>query len=210
MPEVGIGLFPDVGSTYFLDKAPGSTGRYLSVTGNSINASDMLYCGLATHYIPTERMDELIENLAGAGGDIKPVLDSMNDIPEEAGFLVNHRDIIDECFSHDSIERILDALYKNGSEFALKSAKIIEIRSPVSLKVSLLNMIKAKGRSFSEAVEQDYTIVQHILKQHDFYEGVRATVIDKDRQPKWQPSRIEDVSDEFLDSIFVSTGKKLF
>lgn len=173
MPETGIGLFPDVGSAYFLSRCPGEIGAYLAVTGRTISAADMVHAGLAT--------------------------DSVDDLPPSE--LKELRPEIDRAFKHDTIEGILAAL-ERGNTWAKDMAALIRTRSPTSLKISLRHVREARRQTFDQVIERDYALAQHVMLGHDFYEGVRALLIDKDRTPRWNPARLEDVDARVLNGYF--------
>ncbi|MBI4030212.1 MAG: enoyl-CoA hydratase/isomerase family protein [Proteobacteria bacterium] len=200
MPETNIGFFPDVGGVWFLSRAPGQTGTYLVMTGNSIGPADMLYCGLATHYIPSGKWDR------GAAADIESFLSENAAAPERAGELEQNRDVIDRCFAHGTAEEIVNALEAEKGEWPRMAAQVIRKRCPVSVKVALEHVRRAKDDSFDDVLRRDFLLAQRFMKGRDFYEGVRAAVIDKDRNPQWNPQRLEDITNEDLMRYFKPTG----
>lgn len=212
MPEVGIGLFPDVGSVWFLNRCPGQIGAWLAVTGNTIGPADMMYAGLGTHILPAGAAAAIGDRLA-EGGDIADTLDSMKaDLPDRQADLETHRTLIDSCFRYDTVEDIVEALRDEGSAWARECARVIGTRSPLSLKVSLAHLRRAKGQDFDEVTDRDLTLAHNFMKGHDFFEGVRALVIDKDRQPRWDPPVLAAVStamveDNFVKSIVNNSGR---
>lgn len=211
MPEVGIGFFPDVGSTYFLNRAPGEMGTWLTLTGKNIGAGDMLHCGLATHYVPTDQQETLIEKLSECASDeeIGSVLSEFSASPEGGAELQENADIIDECFAGNDVRDVIENLRKHDSLWARQQAEIIESRSPMSLKVSLAHLRMTKNMSFDEVTAQDFTLAQHFMKGHDFYEGVRAVLVDKDNQPVWEPTGLEDVTLDMVQDYFRPIGVAL-
>lgn len=195
MPEVGIGFFPDIGAAWKLAQVPGELGTYIAVTGSTVGPADMLYMGLAQAYMPVDRFERLKDALATAAPD-----DVLASFSEEigSGVLERHESIIARCFTGNSVEGILDALKSDGSEFALTTVKTIEGRSPTSLKVALAHIRQAKNELFSDVIARDLRLAMKFLELPDFPEGVRAAIIDKDRQPRWKPGVLGDVSDEMV------------
>lgn len=218
MPETGIGFFPDVGSTYFLNRAPGEAGACIALTGGSFGPEDMLFCGLATHFIPLEKHEECREAISGVinKGDqsyldnkINAILSKFHVKPDAESVLRKNRDIVDKCFTGNKVQPIIDNLNSCGSRWAEEQADIIESRSPVSLKVSLSHLRMTKNMSFDAITAQDFILAQHFMQGHDFYEGVRAVLVDKDRQPKWEPESLEEVSQAAVQEYFMPTGLDL-
>jgi enoyl-CoA hydratase len=221
MPEVGIGFFPDVGSAYYLNNCPGHAGAYLAVTGNSVGPEDMLYAGLATHFIPSGSLQECEDALCramsglksskqGAGAEqVAEILESFSAAPSGESLLEQNSDLIEKCFAHDSIMEILEALRWEDSDWAHETAKIILSRSPTSVVVSLEHLRRAHGQDFDTIIARDFTLAKHFLKEHDFYEGVRAAVIDKDKQPQWNPAKLEDITEKDIARYFSPVGGSL-
>ena len=201
MPETGIGLFPDVGGTYFIPRTPGETGMWLSLTGARLKAADALFSGIATQYTPSEQMDALEDALTAPGADTDVVL---RDFAAEAGdsVLESLQADIARLFSGDSVEAILAALEAEGSDWAAKQASTIRSKSPTSLKVAFRQMKVGAQASFRECMETEFRIVSRVMAGKDFYEGVRATIIDKDGSPNWQPDRLKAITDADIDAIF--------
>jgi enoyl-CoA hydratase len=198
MPETGIGFFPDVGGSWFLPRCPGALGPYLALTGARIGAADMLYCGLATHYVDDvatfpamlerESVDALLEHHARDPGTAP---------------LVQHRPTIDRCFAAESVEEILARLEDEGTPWARETASVLGRKSPTSLKVTLRQLqVGATLDSFAAAMRMEFRLARHFMMSDDFYEGVRAAVIDKDQAPRWQPASLEEVSDEAVARYF--------
>ncbi|MEH3147782.1 MAG: enoyl-CoA hydratase/isomerase family protein [Methylobacterium frigidaeris] len=202
MPEVGIGFFPDVGATYALPRLPGSFGSYLALTGERVGRGDGLAFGLATHAVPADRFDAVVADLA-AGDSIDAVL--ARHAPAEApapGPVFAERELIAACFSAASVAGVLERLDAAGSDFATAAAATIRTRSPTSLAVSHEQMRRGAALSFPEAMLTEYRIVTRIMQGHDFFEGVRAVLIDKDNRPRWQPDRLEAVTPEAVQAHF--------
>lgn len=210
MPEVGIGLIPDVGGTWLLSRAPGETGTYLALTGVQVGAADAILAGLADWCVPQADLDALAAALvreAPRGGEaVDAVIGRHVAAPGEAP-LTEHRAGIDRAFAHDAVEAILDALRRDGSGFARQALGQIEAKSPTSLKLTLRALREARGlATLQDCLRLEYRLMCRILPGHDFREGVRAAVIDKDRAPKWRPAGLGEVSPKVLDAHFAPLG----
>lgn len=209
MPETGIGLFPDIGATYFLPRCPGRTGLYMGLTGARIGAADAAYLGLASHYVPSKSFAALDRALLEVDltRDPRKVIDATISAfvvaPPEAP-LAAHRHLIDRCFSGNSVEAILASLDADGSPFAAETASIIRTKSPTSLKVTYRQLTRYTSLSFEEAMRMEYRMAIRCNFGHDFFEGVRAQVVDKDRQPKWSPPTLEGVDEALVESHFAA------
>ena len=203
MPEVGIGFFPDVGATYFLPRLPGFAGDYLALTGARIKAGDALLLGLATQAVPSERFGEVIEKLY-EDEDVDRTLRKYMAPAQEAP-LDRERAIVHAAFSEPSVSSILtklDEFATAGSRFATETAAAMRTKSPTSMAIALEQMKRGRTLSFEEAMALEYRIVARIGAGHDFYEGVRAVIVDKDQKPLWRPALIEDVKDEDVELYF--------
>ena len=207
MPETGIGLFPDVGATYFLPRCPGLMGLYMGLTGARIGVANALYLGLATHHVPSARMTEFNAalgqaDLAGdAGGAIDSVLADFTADPG-APPLAERQDEVDRCFAADSVAAILDNLAAEGTDWAKETRATLLEKSPTSLKITFRQLTQYNDLDFEAAMEVEYRMAIRCNLSHEFYEGIRAQIIDKDRQPKWQPARLEDVGEDLVASYF--------
>ncbi|HEX2135100.1 MAG TPA: enoyl-CoA hydratase/isomerase family protein [Microvirga sp.] len=204
MPEVGIGFFPDVGATYALARLPDRTGTYLAMTGERIRAADMLALGLATHAAPSAAIAGIRDALA-AGEPVDEVLARASVDPGPAP-LEAVRPIIARCFSAESVAGILARLDADGSEFARKTADAMRTKSPTSLAIALEQMRRGPGLSFEEAMRTEFRIVSRLCEGHDFYEGVRAVIIDKDGAPRWRPATLDEVSPAAVAAHFAPLG----
>jgi len=204
MPETGIGMFPDVGGTFFLPRLPGEIGMYLALTGARLKAADAVYAGVCTHYVPAARLPELQTALAesseGAAADL--LLDSYAEEPEGEPPLAAVRAVIDRCFAQPSVEAILDALDGEGTEWAAETRKALLAKAPMALKVTYRQQRLGRSLEFDDAMKVEYRLSQRFMAGHDFFEGVRAVIVDKDNAPRWDPARLEDVSDEAVDAYF--------
>jgi len=203
MPETGIGLFPDVGTSYVLPRLAGEIGTYLALTGARIGAADCFLLGIATHVVDHEQIDGLIAELTAPRADIEATVARHAVDPGEPE-LWPHRGVIDRCFGHDRVEDILAALDADGGAFAAATAATIRTMSPTSLKLTLKEMREGRALSIDDCLRMEYRLSQSVLAGHDFYEGVRAQLVDKDRAPKWYPASLDAVDDSAIDSLFVT------
>ena len=199
MPETGIGLIPDVGGTHALPRLPGALGTYLGLTGARLKAADCVYAGIATHHVPSDRLDALVEALAG-GGEVATLLGDFDCDTEEAP-LEGVRAAIDRHFAHDKVEAIVASLAK-GDDWAQAQAATLAKMSPTSCKLTLRALREGAGLDIAGALRNEYRVVCAIKAEHDFYEGIRAQLIDKDRNPKWQPATLAEVSEAEVDRYF--------
>ena len=208
MPEVGIGFFPDIGASFLLARAPGAVGTYLALTGSRIGAGDAMAGGLADIHIAADRLKELPAALASCRSDaeIRAALKKLSG-PAAPARLRKERDWIDGCFAADSVEEIVAHLAACRAEPAQAALETMQKASPTSLKVTLRNIRSASAfGKVEESFAQDYRIALACVAGHDFIEGIRATIIDKDRNPRWSPDRIEAVTPELVDRHFQSVG----
>jgi enoyl-CoA hydratase len=214
MPETAIGLFPDVGATRFLNRCPGRIGRYLGLTGARLNAADTLYCGLATHFVPHERVEELITALRGTEQrHIQQVLSRSAMDPGPAP-LAALRPAIDRCFAPDSVEDVLETLgaeVATGGEWAgwAEETRVgLSTKSPTSLKITLRQLQIGRDYDVEAALVLEYRLTQHVMAAHDFYEGVRAMLIDKDQKPRWRPATLAEVGSDMVEVYFTSIDER--
>ncbi len=182
MPEVGIGFFPDVGATWFLPRMPGELGAYCGLTGERFDAADAVAAGIATHRIPSARFPALLEGLTGTVS-VDAVLAAFAE-PAGEGKIAARRATIDRMFAGDSVEDILAALDREGDEWAQKTAATMRTKSPLSLKLALAQVRRGKAWDFDTCMRAEFRIVSRIIEGHDFYEGVRAVIVDKDNAPR--------------------------
>ena len=189
MPEVSIGFFPDVGASYFLPRLPGRLGAWAGLTGGRFSAGDACALGLASSYTPPGRWAELAERLTQPGSTQAIIAATSASPPPPA--LPGESLVIDHCFSSASLEDIvvrLDHAAAGGSAFAASAAASMRRNSPLSMAIALMQLERGASLSFAQAMQMEYRIVSRICRAHDFYEGVRALIIDKDQAPHWQPS----------------------
>lgn len=208
MPETSIGFFPDVGGGYFLPRCPGQTGMYLALTSKRIKAVDAMYIGFGTHFVPAEKMAHLAEEIVRAPQNLEAVFKSFSAPPDGESELAPYREKIDRYFAHNRVEDIMKDLEEDSSEWAVDVLKVMKSVSPTSLKIALRQIRSGAKMEFSEVMTMEYRLSQACLARHDFYEGVRAALIDKDRNPKWQPPTVGDLSDADIDACFQSLGRQ--
>ena len=200
MPEVGIGFFPDVGATYFLPRLPGCIGAYLALTGARIGCGDAVALGLARAYVPSTRHDALIQRLV-AGEDPGAAI-AAERAPEPRSALVEQQALIDQCFSALTVAAIKENLAAESSDFGHATLAALSAKSPTSLAIALRQMQIGADLGIDEALSVEFRIAARILQTHDYHEGVRAIIIDKDQRPKWRPSQIEAVGAGDIDYYF--------
>lgn len=214
MPETAIGLFPDIGATSFLNRCPGRLGRYLGLTGARIKAADALYCGLATHYVPHERLAALTDALgalAWRDGEERRQVDRLLDgfaHPVGPAPLADLRPAIDRCFAPETIEGIVAALEAEEGEWARAALASFAKASPTSLKVTLRQLQLGAGFDVAQALQLEYRMTQHVMQRHDFFEGVRAMLVDKDQSPRWRPASLEAVREDEVAFYFQPIGER--
>lgn len=207
MPETMIGLFPDVGAAVVLARLKDSVGMYLGLTGRTIGRADAYALGLVTHCIDAAHFDAIIEGLADVW-PVDPLLDDRH-VEPGPGDLEPHREAIARCFSASSVEEILDRLAaeKGTAEpFAQGVINDLRKRSPTSLKVTHRYIREASAMDIRQCLMTDYRLACRFLEGHDFKEGVRAALIDKDGTPRWRPGRIEEVTAAIVEDHFSSLG----
>ena len=209
MPETKIGFFPDIGSADFLHRCPGHVGLYLALTGNSIDAQAALELGLITHLIAHDDL-MTIENAFARQpsiADINAILKTAMITPAPSE-LHAHYDTINACFSADSVEKIIERLTQQNA-WANTVANTLKQRSPTSLKVTFEHYHRSQQQSFHDIMQADFDIAQQFLSQPDFFEGIRAAVVDKDRRPIWQPSTLQNVTRDDIQLYFCHKGTRL-
>ncbi|XP_055677929.1 3-hydroxyisobutyryl-CoA hydrolase, mitochondrial isoform X2 [Lutzomyia longipalpis] len=204
MPETAIGLFPDVGGGYFLPRLRGKLGMFLGLTGFRLKGRDVEKAGVATHYCESARIPELEEALTkcSTDGDVAATLAKF--CPKDTSeFILNkHLAQIDECFSGATVEEILERLRKDNSEWAQKTLQGLAKMSPTSMKVSKKQIDLGANMTLPECLVMEYRLAVRHAQDSDLKEGVRALLVDRDNQPKWNPPTLEEVTDERVDSFF--------
>jgi enoyl-CoA hydratase len=208
MPEVGIGFFPDIGACFPLARAPGHTGTYLVLTGERMNAADAIYAGLADIAIPAAKIPDLPGLLAECrtASDVRARLGAIA-TPPAPGKLSEARGWIDACFGADDVETIMERLSVANAEGARAELATMLKASPTSLKITLRHIrAAALFKRLEECFREDYRIALACIAGHDFIEGIRAQIVDKDRNPRWQPDKLENVTPAIVNRHFKSVG----
>jgi enoyl-CoA hydratase len=202
MPETAIGLFPDVGGGWYLPRLPGRVGHFLALTGARLDGAECRLLGLATHYIPSLALDDVKARIAREPGRIEEILDGATAPPPETRIEAQLADI-DRLFAADDYESVLAALEEDGSEWARAQLDTLRNKSPQACKVSLRLLYDgARMPDFGHEMRQEYAVATRVVQRHDFVEGVRALLVDKDNQPRWNPPSPEGVSEHMIDTIF--------
>ena len=205
MPEVGIGFVPDVGGTYLLSRAPGELGTHVALTTARMTAGDAVACGFADHLVPSDRLDEFGQALAE--GSVEDALAQFAQ-PAPASELAAQRDWIDTAYAADTVEEIVANLRASDVPEAQAAAEQILAKSPTAAKVTLRALRRARTLDSLEAVlDEEYRVSLACLESHDLVEGIRAQVVEKDRNPAWSPSTLEAVTDELVDRFFEPLGE---
>ncbi|MFJ8006749.1 enoyl-CoA hydratase/isomerase family protein [Streptomyces fagopyri] len=206
MPETGIGFVPDVGGTYLLALAPGQLGTHLALTGTAVGAGDAQLCGLSDHYVPSGSLPRLVQDLAHA--PVREVL-GRHVRPAPPGELAEARGWIDACYSAATVEEIIGRLLDHGDSGAKQAAETLLAKSPTALKVTLAAMRAARGLgSLEKVLDQEYRVSCAALTEPDLVEGIRAQVIDKDRDPRWSPPTLAEVTDADVARFFTPLGER--
>ncbi|OBK25092.1 3-hydroxyisobutyryl-CoA hydrolase [Mycobacterium asiaticum] len=200
MPEVGIGFVPDVGGTYLLSRAPGKLGLHAALTGAPFNGPDAIALGFADHYVPRSELDAFTAAVATDGVEGALAHHAVEPPPSE---LAAQREWIDECYSKESVIDIVAALRDHDAEPANEAAKLIGTRSPISLSVTFEAVRRAAElETLEDVLVQDYRVSSASARSHDFVEGIRAQLVDKDRKPKWSPASLDEVTVADVTSYF--------
>jgi enoyl-CoA hydratase/carnithine racemase len=210
MPEVGIGFFPDVGATWFLPRMPGELGTYCALTGERFGIGDGIAGGIATHRVPSARFPALLEGLTGTV-PVDAVLSAFNESVREQPIMAR-RAAIDRLFAGDIVENVLAALDREAisgsaeAQWAQETAAVMRSKSPLSLKLALAQVRRGKFWDFETCMRMEFRIVSRVIHGHDFYEGVRAVIVDKDNKPRWRPSTLPDVDEAEVERHFAPLG----
>jgi enoyl-CoA hydratase len=202
MPETGIGLFPDVGGGWYLSRLPGRIGQYLGLTGARVSGADCAALGLATHFVRSERIEGLKAQILDDPANVAAYLDAAAETPESRP-LVAMANEIDRLFAGDTLEQVLADLAADGSDWAAEQHAILAAKSPQACKVTLRLLAQARDHhDFADEMRVEYRVAAHVCQRPDFLEGVRALLIDKTNDPRWDPPSPEAVSDHMIDRIF--------
>lgn len=216
MPETAIGLFPDVGGGYFLPRLDGKLGIYLALTGYRLKGRDVLHAGVATHFVEAQKLPELEQELCSLQSpqhaQVQEVLQKFHQqcsIDADKPFsLAPHKSSIDRLFEADTVEAIFQNLEQDGSEWATKQLETLKKMSPTSMKITLRQLIEGAKLTLGNCLSMEYRIAEGCIRGHDFYEGVRAVLIEKDHTPKWSPATLEEVDETVVTSHFRPLGKQ--
>ena len=207
MPEVGIGFIPDVGGAYLLSRAPGSLGLHVALTGAPFSGADAIALGFADHYVPHDKLDALRQAIAADG--VESAI-AVHAVEPPASQLAAQRDWIDDCYAGDTVADIVAALRGHGAGPANDAANLIATRSPVALSVTLEAVRRAaKLDTLEDVLAQDYRVSSASLRSHDLVEGIRAQLVDKDRNPKWSPASLAQVSAADVEAYFAPVDDEL-
>src|SRR5579862_7488032 len=217
MPETGIGFFPDIGGTYFLPRLRGRFGFYLGLTGAKLTSSDSVALGIAQYKIQRDSISQLIDVLAMTElSETKPhdtvskVINEFKTVNHPSS-LLEQQTVIEKCFSLETMENILHALEQHAdNEICVQAIKAIKIKSPTSLKIALRALQYGNHLDFDACMQQEFRLTHHFLQGHDFIEGIRAVIIDKDQAPIWQPKTLEQVRNDEIDKYFSPLELELF
>lgn len=221
MPEASIGFHTDCGFSYILSHLPGHLGEYMALTGTRLSGKELVTAGLATHFVPLDKLSMLESNLvnlnSGDENAVKSAIEEFSisvDISEES--VLNKQSIINECFSKDSVEEILESFEaestKEGNEWITPVLKGLKQSSPIGLKINLRSIREGRKQTLLECLKKEFRLTINILRatiSGDIYEGIRALTIDKDNSPKWDPPTLKEVDSEKLDLLFKAFGEGL-
>lgn len=207
MPETAIGFFPDIGGSYFLPRLPGQLGYYLGLTGARLNQADANYAELIDLCVEKSQFENIIDRVAQTDLNPNPQKAVNNlltefTLKEQQAPLSVNRQLIDHCFTETSIENIIHQLDQQNDNFAQKTLSTLLSKSPISLKVTLRQLLTGSKNNFDDCMKMEYRLVQHFLRGQDFYEGIRAVLVDKDNNPKWQPSQLDAITDTEVERYF--------
>lgn len=207
MPETGIGFLPDVGGTYLLSRAPGGLGYFYGLTGGRMTADDAIYCGFADYYVPEDKFNALKEAIL-AGGDVDELIKAQAATPPE-GDARWHDTQIADWFADRSFDDAMAAIEADESEFAQKALKVLKRQCPLSVKSTFRAIYAAKELdSIEPCLGQEFRFADASLYDVNFYEGIRAAIIEKGRNPQWVPATLDQVSEQMVEAMFKPLGEK--
>jgi len=207
MPEVGIGFVPDVGGAFLLSRAPGNLGLHAALTGAPFTGADAIAMGFADAYVPHDRLDALTTSIVADGVDAALARHHVDPPPSE---LAAQRSWIDPCFAGDTVEEIVARLRAEAAGPARKAADLITTRSPIAVSVALAAVRRAAGLpALEDVLVQDYRVASASVRSHDLVEGIRAQIIDKDRNPTWSPATLADVTAADVEAYFAPVDDDL-
>lgn len=200
MPEVTIGICPDIGATWLLSRAPGQLGTFLALTGSTFGPGDAIYCGFADYFMPVADLANFLHRL-----EIESIESLLNEMTVDAPAspLEVARPWVDECFAFDSVGEILAALDAHPNPEAQATADLIRTKSPSAVAVTLEAMRRAATlTTVEEALEAEFTVSCYVMYDHDAIEGIRALIVDKDKNPQWQPPTDDGVTRAYIEAAF--------
>jgi enoyl-CoA hydratase len=202
MPETGIGLFPDVGGGWHLPRLHGASGIWLALTGARLKAADCEILGITTDVVASASLPAFKAAFIADPADIEEALTELEWDPGHAA-IADHRDAIDRLFAHETVEAIFAAVEADGSDWALAQLATLRTKSPLSMKTALRQLRAGAAMSdFAEVMAMEMRIATRMVASHDFAEGVRAVIVDKDNAPHWHPPDLGGVTDQLLDAVF--------
>lgn len=201
MPETTIGFFPDVGGAYYLSRMKGQCGLYFGLTGQSVTQPyDLISNSLATHFIPSAKLKYAFIDMEANHG-IAEILEKYSEAPEQDSEIAPYIDEINFCFDFSTLDEVLMRL-SQGDDWARKVREMLTTKSPTSLLLAFLHIRQAAGEEFSDVIARDLKLAEYCMHHSDFYEGVRALLLDKDRNPRWKPETVKDLDFSQINSLF--------
>ena len=207
MPETSIGFFPDIGSSYLLSRCPNHMGMYLGLTGNRLNADEACALGLVQYVIQSSQFEKVMDELLvtdlsiDAASAVSACLSRFANVVEHDS-IDTLQSQVERCFAYHDIMSIINALEKQDDVWSQAILKTLLQKSPLSLSVTCEQLSKAASMTFDECIQMDFCLVTHFMKGHDFYEGVRALLIDKDKSPQWRPDCLSNVEKQVVVDYF--------
>ncbi|WP_133127182.1 enoyl-CoA hydratase/isomerase family protein [Legionella nagasakiensis] len=214
MPETAIGFFPDIGASHLLSRCPGQFGRYLGLTGNRLNAFEAHKLGLIKQVISSELWEAAFNHLLDADLSTAPH-ETVNAClqrfaaPVSSAPLLESESLVNSVFDQENVEAILEALGQGETDWHRETLAVLKQKSPLSLKVTYAQLKKAMGMTMADCIKMDYRLVRHFMRGEDFYEGVRALLVDKDKSPHWQPQTLAEVNDRMVEQYFAEDKDEL-
>jgi enoyl-CoA hydratase len=208
MPETSIGFFPDIGASHLLARCPDNFGLYLGLTGSRLNALDAFDLGLIKHVVASDDFSRVFSALIETDLSVNAkerVTDCIDNFakPNIESSINSFREFVNVCFKETTVDGIIARLKESSHKWHSDTIAFMAKKSPLSLRVTLQQILSAKDKTLAESLAMDLRLVAHFMKDNDFYEGVRALLVDKDKSPKWRPSALSDVSSEMVDGYFV-------
>ena len=205
MPETAIGMFPDVGATHVLGTMPGGLGNWLALTGARLGPGDALDAGIATHHCPRAGLDRLVAELREAADApaVERAVRAHAAGPEPGEIAAHHR-AIETVFDQPSVAAIAAAAAAEPTGWGAEQWRLVAARSPTSVRLAFAQLARGRALGFDDAMRLEFRIVQRVLAGHDFFEGVRAVLIDKDQEPRWRPATLDDVDEAAIEAYFAA------